>query len=97
MGLIKESEIFNEYVKLAEKEGLITESDYANVKEAADETSNIEALYGLRMEDEPKDSIYSPLLDKAHPETAVVGLAHDRMNGVVENLKQRQSIWQELL
>lgn len=92
MGLIKESEIFNEYVKLAEKEGLVNESDYGNVKIAADEASAIEALYGLQLNDEPKNPNYSPLLDKAHPETAVAGIANDRMNGVVEDLKQRQSI-----
>lgn len=89
---LRESEIFNEYVKIAEKEGLVKESDYADVRIGTDTPSVIEALYGVRPNDEKKNQQYSQLLDQAHPETVVIAPAHDRLNGVLENLKQRQSI-----
>ncbi len=92
----RESEIFNEYVKLAEHQGLVKESDYADARIGTDTPSVIEMLYGVRPNDEKKNQTYSPLLDQAHPDPAVVAPAHDRMDGVVEDLKQRQSIMTQI-
>lgn len=90
---LKESEIFEEYVKAAEAKGLVKESDYADSRIGSDTIDIIEMLYGVKPEGEKKsDSQYSPILDKAHPETTVVGPAYDRLNGIVEDLKQRQSL-----
>ncbi len=67
------------------------ESDiFAAFEKIASQTNLIkEAAVVEEKEDKKKDP---DLLDQAHPETVVVAPAYDAMNGVVENLKERQNI-----
>lgn len=87
---MRESEIFNAYLKTAQEMGLL--SDEPVIKEAADKSRNdlsdIELLYGIS----PDGKKSKDILEEAHPETAIIGSAYDAMNAVVENLNQRQSI-----
>jgi len=90
---MRESEIFNEYAKLARDAGLVSDDD---IKKEADEKvrydsrsfTDIEALYGHKMGPNNGQSI----VDLAHPDTVVVGPAYDAMNAVIENGHQRHDI-----
>lgn len=95
---MRESEVFNNYLKLAKDAGLISSDD--EIKKTADADtktrydrysfSDLEVLYGHKFE--PNKEKDESIVDVAHPETMVVGPAYDAMNAVVENLHQRQDI-----
>lgn len=84
-----DGEIFEEYLKIQEQQGFITKADYASARRGSDNQKTIELLYGIKSEPEK-------ILEKAHPETAVVSPAHDKMNGIVETLQQRQNIMAQI-
>ena len=86
--------ILDGFAKIAQEQGLF---DPTIVKKAEDssvggskELSNIELLYGLK----PKD--WKDLLDEAHPESVVISPAYNEVNGLVENLKQRHQIMEDI-
>lgn len=86
--------ILDGFAKIAQEQGLF---DPTIVKKAEDssiggskELSNIELLYGLK----PKD--WKDLLDEAHPESVVISPAYNEVNGLVENLKQRHRIMEDI-
>ena len=94
---MRESDIFNNYIRLATDAGLISEDDLIKTADPNDKTrydsysfSDIEALYGHKFA--PNKEEGQSILDVAHPETMVVGPAYDAMNAIVENLHQRQDI-----
>jgi tetrahydromethanopterin S-methyltransferase subunit B len=72
---LKNSEIFDEYAKIAEKMGLISKAE-----------EKVEDVYNL-----PLKSV-KELVEEAHPETIVQGPSYDKMNGIIENVQQRQDI-----
>ena len=85
------SDIFDDYAKIAIEQGLIKEAS-----EVGDETNqrfdslsddDIRSLYGVKPNGEEEH-----ILDQAHPESAYVAPAYDKMNGLVENLFERQDI-----
>lgn len=88
---------WNEFEKLAVEQGLISiaedddDKDVSKTRRNYDSLSDdaIRLLYGLKPE-----NIYKTqdMIEAAHPETAVVAPAYDAMNGVVENVNQRQNI-----
>jgi len=90
------SDIFDDYAKIAIERGLISETitKEAQVGEESsyrfDSLSNddIKALYDVKPDGESEKHI----LDQAHPESVYVAPAYDRMNGLVENLFERQDI-----
>src|SRR5690554_6343931 len=96
------SEFEKEYLKIAEKHGLITKDDYVDAheelkkKQAAkdkDIEEQIALLYGVKPNGKEDDE---SIVEKAHPGVAVVFPVEDRMNGIVENLQQRQDILVEI-
>ena len=86
------SDIFNEFAKIAIEKGLITEatevSDETNPRFDSLSNDDIKALYGVKPDGESEKHI----LDQAHPESVYVAPAYDKMNGLVENLFERQDI-----
>ena len=87
-------DIWEEFEKIAISQGLVSEADQNDPipgkthSESFDDT--ISLLYGIKPE-----SIYDnkkTIVENAHPETAVMMRAYDAMNGVVENLHQRQDM-----
>lgn len=85
-----ESEIFNEYVKIAEQEGFVSEADYAEGRIGSDNKEVIEMLYGVKPNGKEDET---HIMDKAHPESPVViAPAHDKMNSILETEKERQNI-----
>lgn len=83
------TEIFDEYVKLAEEAGLISEADYAEERKGSDTKEVIEMLYGVKPNGDEDDK---HIMEKAHPDTAVVIPTYDRMNAIVENELERQNV-----
>lgn len=79
------SKIFDEYAKIAEERGLISKEAYPMDQRMESRTlSDIEILYGIK----PNGKDEKDIVEQAHPETAVVAPAYDKMNGVVENQNQ---------
>ncbi len=88
------SEIFDEYAKIAIKQGLIkndlikkAEGSEPNPRYDSLTQADIASLYGVEP-DGKKDHI----IDQAHPESIIIAPAYDRVNGLVENLLERQDI-----
>jgi hypothetical protein len=95
-------EIFDEYVKIAEKMGLINPNSYITAEEEAKKKKDsakkdmdlaAALFYGIKPNGKEDDI---SLLEKAHPGVAVVSPAEDRMNGIVENDQQRQNIMMQI-
>jgi acylphosphatase len=92
------SEILKEYAKIAQAQGLIDMEAPTGGQEKKPPRydsltwDDIQMLYGVT----PKGQEAQTLLDKAHPDTYVVGRAYDAMNAVVENLNQRQNVMADI-
>jgi len=93
------SEIFDEFVKIAEEKGLIS-NDSSDSKKRLDkdpradslDISAIEALYGIKP-NTPKDMEYERnIMEDAHPNSVVISPSYDKLNGLVENNNERQNI-----
>src|SRR6185436_13688028 len=94
------SEIFYNFVKIAQDKGMISEDapEKAKKKLSKDhradslDISAIEALYGVKP-NTPKDMEYKRnIIEDAHPNSVVVSPAYDKLNGLVENDQERQNI-----
>lgn len=94
------SEIFDNFVKIAQDKGMISEDapEKAKKKLSKDhradslDISAIEALYGVKP-NTPKDMEYKRnIIEDAHPNSVVVSPAYDKLNGLVENDQERQNI-----
>jgi hypothetical protein len=97
---MRNSDIFDSYAKLALEKGLIKEASSDDIKKKLEENprmdsldiSAIEALYGVKPK-LPKDMEYDKNISEiAHPNSVVVSPAHDKINGLVENINERQNI-----
>jgi gas vesicle protein len=97
---MRHSDIFDEFAKIALANGLISEATPEQLQKKLEENprwdsldvSAIEALYGLKP-DAPKDMEYKRnIVEIAHPKSVVVSPAHDKLNGLVENINERQDI-----
>jgi hypothetical protein len=97
-----DSEIFNEYVKIASAQGLIKtaakddkpkETKTLKTKRYDSRTDDaIRLLYGIEPEDIFNGKDDETIIDAAHPDTVSVGRSYDAMNSIVENLHQRHDI-----
>jgi hypothetical protein len=97
---MRKSEIFESFVKIAEEKGLISDpsSEKArkelekNPRMSALTAKDIEKLYGVKP-DAPKGMEYDKnIAQLAHPKPAVVSNSYDKLNGLVENINERQNI-----
>ena len=90
---LKRSEIFESYAKIALEKGLIDNKIIATAEAMTQEDKyknsewkkNIEALYHVNLDNED-------ILDQAHPKSVIVGPAYDKVNSLVENLKERHNV-----
>lgn len=99
------SEIFEAYAKIALDKGLIKQAaetkdskelkEYRNANHprvGSDDISKIEALYGLKI-DRPKSMEYEHnIAENAHPNQVIIAPSYDKLNGLVENINERQHI-----
>lgn len=86
---LRHSDIFEDYAKISLDQGLIKEAEEkTNPRNDSQDLSAIELLYGVKPNPEEKKDI----LDQAHPKPVIISPAHDKVNGLVENLKERQNV-----
>jgi cell division septum initiation protein DivIVA len=82
--------IADSFAKIAQEQGLFDPTIVKKAEETTKELSNIELLYGLK----PKD--WKDILDEAHKESVVISPAYNEVDGLVENLKQRHKIMEDI-
>lgn len=93
---MRPSEIFDEFVKIAQEKGMLSNDSKKKLEEnpRADSLSvkDIEKLYNVKP-DVPKDMEYkSNIMEIAHKDPTVLSSSHDKLNGLVENNIERQNI-----
>lgn len=97
---MKQSDIFDDFAKIALEKGIIKKASPEELKKKLEQNprmdsldlSAIEALYGVKP-NLPKNMEYEyNIVDDAHPNSVVVSPAHDKLNGLVENINERQKI-----
>ena len=101
------SEIFNNFVKIAQAQGLIsdekptderveaehTEKDFSETNPRHDSLSieQIGKLYNTKPA-QPKDMEYKKnIMEDAHPDPVVLFMAHDKLNALIENENEGQN------
>ncbi len=96
---MKRSEIFEEFVKVAQQQKIISnDSDKSfkalenNPRADSLDVSAIAALYGVKPETSPDMKYKNNIMEVAHKDPVVVSPAYDRLNGLVENNIERQNI-----
>lgn len=90
------SDIFNEYAKIMEDQGLLKNaqrSSEAKTRPQGIDPEAIQMLYHVK----PNGKDEKPIVEQAHPEPAYVAPAYDRMNGLVENVQERQNMMIEIM
>jgi hypothetical protein len=96
---MRRSEIFEEFVKVAQEKKIISNNSDKSKKTLENNpradslsVSAIAALYGVKSES-PQDMQYeNNIMEIAHPNSLVIAPAYDRLNGLVENEIERQNI-----
>ena len=97
---MRRSDIFEDFVKIAEDKGLLSGTTHEDAKRKLEEnprmdsldSAAIEALYGVKP-DAAKEMEYEKNISEiAHPEAVVVSPSYDKINGLVENINERQNI-----
>ncbi len=99
---MRRSEIFENFVKIAQEKGLISEAEHAEHTEKSFSETNprhdslsieqIGKLYNTKPELPEGMEYKKNIMEDAHPEPAVVSPSHDKLNGLVENNIERQNI-----
>jgi hypothetical protein len=96
------STIFDEYAKIAEAKGLVKIAQETESKElkkyksddhprvGSDDISTIEALYGVKP-DSPLKYKHN-IMESAHPKAVIIAPSYDKINGLVENNIEQQTI-----
>lgn len=92
---MSKSDIFDKYAEIAVQSGIVkmakedgkksTRSDYVPSK-------NIAALYGVKPNEKQTIEYERNIAEYAHPNSVVISPAHNKINGLVENINERQDI-----
>ena len=96
------SEIFDNFIKIAKDQGLVSENscheheetDFHETNPRMDSLSieQISKLYNVKT-DKPKDMEYKyNIIEDAHPEPLFISPSYDKLNGLIENDNERQNI-----
>jgi hypothetical protein len=97
---MRHSDIFDSYAKIAMEKGIVSKASTEEIKKKLEENPRmdsldadaIKGLYGVKP-DSPKDMEYKRnIIELAHPKSVIVSPAHDKLNGLVENVNERQDI-----
>jgi len=95
---MRNSEIFEAFVKIAEEKGLISRAESSKDKleknPRADSLSekDIAKLYNVSPETNKNMSYKRNIVELAHPNKSIVGPSYDKLNSLVENVNERQDI-----
>jgi hypothetical protein len=102
---MRHSEIFDEFAKIAQEKGLISKSTPEEIKKKLEinprmdslDISAIEALYGVKP-DAPSGMKYKRnIIEDAHQNPVVISPSYDKLNGLVENINERQNILRHIV
>jgi hypothetical protein len=93
-------DIFNEYAKIAVETGLVkvAKEDSSISKKSKNtrldysSSEAIQALYGIKPDGNESANYEKNIAEYAHPNSVVISPAHDKINGLVENINERQNI-----
>jgi hypothetical protein len=97
---MRKSEIFDSFAKIAEEKGLISKSSPEETQKKLEKTrrmdslsiADIAKLYGTKP-NTPKGMEYERnIVEVAHPSAVVIAPSYDKLNGLVENINERQDI-----
>lgn len=99
---MRRSEIFENFVKVAQENGLVSSDDSFRKLEnnpRADSLSadDIKKLYNITPNTLKEMSYKSNIMEIAHKEPVVVSSAYDKLNGLVENNIERSNIMQRIV
>jgi hypothetical protein len=92
------SEIFNNYFKIAQDQGILSESDKAAKQLQKTRRMDsltidaIEKLYNLKPDASEGLDYKNNIMESAHPDSLVISPAYDKLNGLIENNIERQNI-----
>lgn len=93
------SEIFDNFIKIAQEKGMISVDTKPAFKKEAQpyridsmDIKDIEALYGVKTPTEDDMEYEHNIVEIAHPNAVVVAPSYDKLNGLVENVNERQNI-----
>lgn len=94
---LRNSEVFDNYVRISREQGFVSsealqkkadiEGKAPNPNRRGEDLSTIEIMYGVKPNGKDED-----ILDQAHPEKCIIAPSYDKLNGLVENLRERQDI-----
>lgn len=84
------SEIFEKYAEIAKEKGLLSTRESIRAKlDDKEELNALQLLYNVKPNGK-EDEI--DILDKAHPDSIIIAPSYDRLNGLVESLKERHNV-----
>jgi hypothetical protein len=97
---MRRSEIFDNFVKIAQDKGLVSEDAPEKAKKKLESNPRadsldikaIEALYGVKNDTEKSMEYKHNIMEDAHPESVIISPSYDKLNGLVENNIERQNI-----
>lgn len=99
---MKRSEIFESFVKIAQEKGLISEAEHAEHTEKDFHETNprhdslsieqIGKLYNNKPQMPEGMEYKKNISEVAHPKPLVISPSHDKLNGLVESINERQNI-----
>jgi hypothetical protein len=97
---MRSSDIFDEFAKIAIQRGIISiASSDDNAKKLEEnpradslDLDAIESLYEIKTETPDSMKYKKNIIEDAHPTSAIVAPAYDKLNGLVENVNERQNI-----
>jgi len=89
------SDLIEKFTQLAIEKGLIkvagVKEDLESGKSLDSTISNIEALYGVKPESIKGMDYEKNIAEVAHPNAVVIAPSYDKLNGLVENINERQN------
>jgi len=97
---MRNSDIFDNYAKIALEKGLFAKATPEELKRKLEENprmdsldkSKIESLYNTKL-NVPKGMDYkNNIIENAHPKSVIISPSYDKLNGLVENENERQNI-----
>lgn len=86
------SEIFESYAAIAQEQGLISEAK-DDPRVGSDDLNVIELLYGVK----PNGKDEKSMVEQAHPTSVIIAPSYDLLNGLVENVQERQNIMIQII
>jgi hypothetical protein len=88
----EDSEIFESFVKIAQAKGLTKTKKHEKLS-----PDEIAALHNVKPDSIPELEYENNISEVAHPSMSVILPAHDKMNGLFENINERHNVMVHLL